>query len=57
MHEIEEKASRMEADNEVMRLALARAAEQETQSTEERAQLYKEIAYLRSKVQGETFPE
>ena len=55
MHEIEEKVSRMEADNDSMRLALARAAEQETRSVEERTRLYTEIAALHAKVPTEPY--
>ena len=49
--EIEDKATRMESENESMKLALARAAEQEMRSVEERTRLYTEIASLRTKVQ------
>ena len=50
MHDIEEKAAAMEAENEGMKLALARANEQELRSVEERARLYAEISALRSRV-------
>ena len=50
VQEIEEKAAAMQAENEAMKLALARASEQELHSVEERARLYAEIAALRTKV-------
>lgn len=52
--EIEEKATAMEAENESMKLALARASEQELRSMEERTRLYAEIAALRAKVLSES---
>lgn len=48
--EIEDKVMRIEAENESMKQALAKAADQETRSVEERTRLYTEIAALRSKV-------
>ena len=50
VQEIEEKATAMEVENEGMKLALARANEQELRSVEERTRLYAEIAALRTKV-------
>lgn len=48
--EIEEKVTRMQDENQSMRLALAKAADQETRFFEERTRLYAEIASLRAKV-------
>jgi len=50
VQQIEVKAVTMEADNLVMKAALARASEQETRSIEERTRLYSEVAALRARV-------
>ena len=50
MQQIEVRAATMEADNQSMKAALARASEQETRNIEERARLYSELATLRTRV-------
>ena len=50
MHDLESKVDGIEAENEALKLSLAKAHEQEICHNAERTQLYAEIAALRSKV-------
>lgn len=48
--ELEERASKLEAENVAMRASLAHAAHAEAEAIKERAALYADLASLRTKV-------